>query len=463
MALRKDIGIPGTAKKDGAAGRVTEELSVRLACLEAEKEVQRRELEALRESESGLRAVFDRLPIGVYRTTPDGKVLMANTAMVRMLGFRSFRELAEKNLEGNAYYPDYTREWFKGEITKQGELRGLEATWTRADKTQMRVRENTRVVRAEDGTVLYYEGTVEDITEQKEAEDALKAKAGFLEEVITNASIGIFVVDEDNRYILINPECGRIVGLWPDDWTGKEAGMHLHPEDTGKAIAHFIQAISGEANECEVRVQASDGTYKHCRVQLTPMQLAGRAHVLALVTDVTNLRSAERELMQQRTYGLNTVLVLAISAMAGSIAPADLEKAMHDFTGHFARHFKPIFEDDMQLIGSFENPDGLGNEGPEAVLKRFLKFFSTLLSLMGTRTEHVHHKNEGSFEILKCPWLEDARLSPVPCRVCRTILCDTFQWSGLNGTAEQVSTQAGGANSCRFDFRIGPRHPSPKE
>ncbi len=463
MALRKDIGIPVTAKKGGAAGGDTEELKVRLACLAAEKEVQRRELEAVRESESGLRSVFDRIPIGVYRTTPDGKVLMANPAMVRMLGFRSFRELAEKNLEGNAYYPDYTREWFKGEITKVGELRGLEATWTRADKTQIRVRENTRVVRAEDGTVLYYEGTVEDITERKEADDALKAKADFLEEVITNASIGIFVVDEDNRYVLINPECGRIVGLWPDDWTGKEAGMHLHPEDTGKAMAHYIQAISGEANECEVRVQASDNTYKHCRIQLTPMQLAGRAHVLALVTDVTDLRSAEGELLERRTYGLNTVLVQAISSMAGRIAPADLENAMQDFAAHFAGHFKPIFEDDMQLIGSFENPDGLGNEGPEAVLKRFLKFYSTLLNLMGTRTEYIYHRNEGRFEILNCVWLEDARLSPVPCRVCKTILCDTFQWTGLNGMAEQVSTQAGGASTCRFDFRIGPRRPSPKE
>jgi len=274
--------------------------------------------------------------------------------------------------------------------------------------------------------------------------------------VVSNASVGMFVIDEDNRYVLINPECGRIVGHVPDDWTGKEAGLNVHPEDQGKALAHFIQALSGEQNDFEIRIQASDNSYRNCRINISPMMLGGRAHVLGLVQDMTNRRSAEQELMQKRSYGLNTILVLAITAMAKALTPDRLEMAMQDFEDQFARGFKTLFEDDMQLIGSYENPDGTGNAGREAVFKRFLRFYSSLLHLLAVRTEFTQVQNEATFEILDCLWVDDARMSPVPCRVCRTILCGSFQWTGLDGTAEQAGTQAAGSKSCLFKFHMGP-------
>jgi PAS domain S-box-containing protein len=291
----------------------------------------------------------------------------------------------------------------------------------------------------------------------------MKAKADFLEEVISNASIGVFVIDEDNRYVLINPECGRIVGHVPDDWTGKEAGLNVHPEDQGKALAHFIQALSGEQNECEIRIQAADSVYRNCRINISPMMLGGKAHVLGLVSDVTNLRSSEQELMQKKTYTLNTILVLAITAIAKGLTPDRLEMAMQDFEDQFARQFQTLFEDDMQIIGSYENPDGSGKAGREAVFKRFLRFYSSLLHIMGVRTEHAQCQNEATFDILDCPWLEDARTSPVPCRVCHTILCGSYKWTGLDGKAEQSTTQAAGAQSCVFKFHMGPLRLPPEQ
>ena len=461
MVALKNNGMRGSEGKALAPGTTGPEARPHTALPDLEKEKLRRELETLRQSESGFRSMFDHIPIGVYRTTPDGKILMANAALVRMLGYRTFQELSDRNLQGEVYEPEYTREWFNKEILKEGELRGLEATWTLADGKKLRVRENARVVRERDGTMLYYEGTVEDIGRRVESEELMKAKADFLEEVVSNASIGIFVIDEDNRYVLINPECGRIVGHVPDEWTGKEAGLNVHPEDQGKALAHFIQALSGEQNEFEVRIQASDGTYRNCRVNISPMMLGGRAHVLGLVTDLTNIRSAEKELMQKRSYGLNTILVLAITAMAEAIPPDRLEPAMEDFRKLFARRFQTLFEDDMQLMGSYENPDGTGNAGREAVFKRFLHFYGSLLHLMGVRTEYAQHQTAATFEILDCLWVDDARKSPVPCRVCRTILCDSYKWTGLEGAAEQAATMATGSKTCLFKFQVGPLHRPP--
>jgi PAS domain S-box-containing protein len=463
LAARKENGYTTGKGVPVPPNSAQTETRLHTAIPDIEKEQLRRELEALRQSETGFRAMFDHIPIGVYRTTPDGKVLMANAALLQMLRCRSFQELSDRNLQGAPYEPEYSRDWFNKEIAKQGELRGLEADWTLTDGTRLRVRENARVVLGRDGSVLYYEGTVEDIGRRSESEELLKAKADFLEEVVSNASIGIFVIDEDNHYVLINPECGRIVGHVPDDWTGKEAGLNVHPEDQGKALAHFIQALSGEQNECEIRIQAADSGYRNCRINISPMMLGGRAHVLGLVSDVTSLRSSEQDLMQKRSYGLNTIFVLAITEMAKALEPDRLEASMRDFEQRFAEGFQTLFEDDMQLMGSYENPDGRGNAGREAVFKRFLRFYSSLLRLMGARTEYSQVQNEATFEILDCQWLDEARRSPVPCRVCRTILCDSYGWTGLGGTAEPAATQAAGSKTCVFKFHMGPLHHPPEQ
>ena len=68
---------------------------------------------ARRETEERYRTLVDNASIGIYRTTPDGKVLMANPAMIQILGYSSFEELAMRNLEDDEYEPDYQRSRFK--------------------------------------------------------------------------------------------------------------------------------------------------------------------------------------------------------------------------------------------------------------------------------------------------------------------------------------------------------------
>jgi len=142
----------------------------------------RRHIEAaLRESEERFRTLFDNLAIGVYRTSPDGRVVMANPALVRMLGYASLEELADRNLEEVGFEPEYPRELFKQRIEKEGQIVGLESAWARRDGSTLFVRESARAVRDENGNILYYEGTVEDITARKQAENALQESRNELE------------------------------------------------------------------------------------------------------------------------------------------------------------------------------------------------------------------------------------------------------------------------------------------
>jgi PAS domain S-box-containing protein len=129
--------------------------------------------DALRKSEERYRQLFENLPIGIYRTTPDGRILAANPALIRMLGYASFDEYVNRNLEQD---PDslYSRNTFKEQLEREGHINGLEAEWYKADKTRMFVRENVQVIRDEKGNAVYYDGTVEDITERKNNEQIIR-------------------------------------------------------------------------------------------------------------------------------------------------------------------------------------------------------------------------------------------------------------------------------------------------
>jgi PAS domain S-box-containing protein len=139
---------------------------------------------ARRESEARYRVLFEHSPIGIYRTTPDGRILMANPALVQILGYASFEELAQRDLEAEGFEPAYDRQQFKVDLERQGEIRGKESQWRHRDGSLRFVRENALAVRDDAGKTLYYEGTVEDISDRKRAEAELLALRDRLEEQV---------------------------------------------------------------------------------------------------------------------------------------------------------------------------------------------------------------------------------------------------------------------------------------
>lgn len=134
----------------------------------------RRAEEALRESEERFKSIFENVAIGLYRATPEGKLMMGNPALVQMLGFSSFMELFQRNLEELGFTPLYRRPDFQEQMIREGVVVGEESAWVRRDGSSLYVRESARAVVDQGGAILCYEGTVEDITERKLTEAALE-------------------------------------------------------------------------------------------------------------------------------------------------------------------------------------------------------------------------------------------------------------------------------------------------
>ncbi len=148
--------------------RVTE----RTKELQQEIDERRRAEEALRKSEEKYRNIFENIAEGIYQSTPEGKILLVNPAIVKMLGYDSANELMQINVEAG-YQSPADRRKFEELMEKYGQVKGLEANWKKKDGTTLIVREKAHVVRDDEGEILYYEGTIEDITERKLLEKQL--------------------------------------------------------------------------------------------------------------------------------------------------------------------------------------------------------------------------------------------------------------------------------------------------
>jgi len=129
---------------------------------------QKKTEETLREKEELFKHILNSSPIGIYRTTPEGKILMANQPLVEMLGYSSTEELTNRNLEQEGYHPEYPRSEFKKIIKEKGEISNLESVWVKKNGSKLHIRENAVAVKDKKGNIKFYDGTVENIAREKQ-------------------------------------------------------------------------------------------------------------------------------------------------------------------------------------------------------------------------------------------------------------------------------------------------------
>lgn len=149
---------------------------------------------SLKESEDRYREIFEKVSAGIFQTSKDGKIIIANPAFARMLGYASPRELMDtvSDIASGVYLNSDTRSWLLEIISRHGFVTGFETSALKKNKEIINVSINKHVVRNDAGDVLYYEGTMEDVTVQKrfsELKSAMNiAQLGYWEYDVTGGS-----------------------------------------------------------------------------------------------------------------------------------------------------------------------------------------------------------------------------------------------------------------------------------
>jgi diguanylate cyclase (GGDEF)-like protein/PAS domain S-box-containing protein len=189
--------------------------------------------QALREAERRYRSLFDNAIEGIFRTTPDGRYLDANPALARIYGFATPHELVAslRDIKSQLYVDPGRREEFMRIVKTRGEISGFESRVYRKNGDAIWISENARAVFDDEGRVLHYEGTVEDITERRQNQARIEQQANYdsltglanrsllndrLQQAIYSAAsygarLGVVFVDLD-RFKYINDTLGHDVG-----------------------------------------------------------------------------------------------------------------------------------------------------------------------------------------------------------------------------------------------------------
>jgi diguanylate cyclase (GGDEF)-like protein/PAS domain S-box-containing protein len=177
--------------------------------------------DALRNSEMKFRGLFETMMEGVYQTSRDGRILVANPAFVNLMGYGSAEELYQVPAAALYWYPS-DRETFVRRVESEGELRNEEYIFRRKDGSMLVVMESSRVVREAHGRVTGYEGTLTDITERKRAETAVFQAKERAQVTLQSIGDAVITTDSEGRIDYMNPVAESLTG-----WENREAQTQL--------------------------------------------------------------------------------------------------------------------------------------------------------------------------------------------------------------------------------------------
>jgi PAS domain S-box-containing protein len=260
--------------------------------------------EALRRTETKYRSIFENAVEGIYQTSVDGRFVTANRMLARIYGFASTEELMAEvsRRQNHLYVQPGRRAEFMRQIRERSALTGFESEILRGDGSLVWISENARAIRSEAGKVVGYEGTVIDITERKQVEEALRTSNETLRALIEAAPLAILTLDSVGAIRSWNPAAERMFGWSRTEVLGRPTPL-VPPDKQAEFRELFDRLMAGHAFAgVQARRQRKDGSPIDVSLSAAPLyDAAGQVcGIMALVADITDVKRAEQALDRER-------------------------------------------------------------------------------------------------------------------------------------------------------------------
>jgi PAS domain S-box-containing protein len=225
---------------------------------------QRHAERALQQTERKYRLIFEEAIIGIYESTPDGRLLSANAAMARMFGYDSAEEMVARitDIQPQLYVDPARREEFKRLMRERGVVRHFEVQVYRKDGSKMWLSTNARTHSGGD-SIVRYEGTFEDITGRKQLENQLHEAQQDYRDIVQNAVIGIFQSSPDGRYLSVNPAMATMMGYdSPDELieTVTDIARQVYVDPQRREELQTLAKEQGVVKNFECQLYRKDGS-----------------------------------------------------------------------------------------------------------------------------------------------------------------------------------------------------------
>lgn len=272
--------------------------SVFLQALVRDVTQQKKAAESLRVAEETYRSIFENAVMGIYKSTPEGYHISANPALARIYGYDSPADLITtmRDIARQLYVGPQRRHELLRQLEENDQVSNFESQVYRKDGRVIWISENARTVRDENGRILYFVGTVEDITDRKEAEQQIKRFSAVVETTLD----GVAITDIQGNIIDVNEALVRMFkGEGKEDFIGRTIFDFVSPEDR-KAAREIMAAVmeQGQMITPEFTVRAVDGTPFFMEMSASVMtDEEGRpTGFVGILRDVTHRKEAEEAL-----------------------------------------------------------------------------------------------------------------------------------------------------------------------
>ncbi len=273
-----------------------------------------RDVTGRHEKELRFTELFETLQEGAYFSTPEGRLLEANPALVSILGYASKEELLA--LDPGKLNVDPTEPPVLGRAAgDRGGVRTREISLRKKDGSAAVFLESSRAVWDEAGKLIRYQGTLVDVTERRKLEKQLEQQEEFRQRLLESFPDLILVVDLQERFTFVSSRVRDLLGYQSEDLLGKKIS---ETEDRSSELALLYREVAAGAKtygSAEFSARHRDGSWRTMRASGSQFfdadsKLAG---VIVSVRDITTERKLEQQIVQSERLA-------AMGAMIGGVA-----------------------------------------------------------------------------------------------------------------------------------------------
>jgi adenylate cyclase len=343
------------------------------------------EMQERRQADERYRSIVENSLDGIFQTTPDGHYLSANTSLAKMYGYDSPEELIKgvANISESIYVEPGRRETINARLQQFGQVFAVRSEIYRRDRTKIWISENVREVKDNNGNLIYYEGTVRNITDRKQIEAQLAQQRQETEQLLLNivpASVAERMKQRRNQLIADRFENVTVLFADIDNFTAFSSRMA--PTDQVVFLNRLVSMFDRLTEQFGVeKIKTIRDTYLVASGLPDPRE--DHAEVIA------ELALAMQQVVCQFQMELGGVLQLRIGVSSGSVIAGVIgtKKMTYDLWGDTVNlasrmqgcgqagriHVSPTAYRHLAKSYSFEQRPGLEIPGMGKMSTYFLK------------------------------------------------------------------------------------------